>query len=344
MTRVCLYYRTAPERDRWFPGDRFIRPVVRRVIRGRTRPGGVDKVFHNLCLGLDKLNMRYEVNLPFHKLRSDDFVGMLGRGRNCLDSYRQPNPIVAGIGLMTHPSEWPTLCRDFPVAKYLQHSEWANNVYKPYFGDRCAVWPVGIDTDKWKPILKSGNSEILKDEIEDGKTVDFLIYDKIMWDYERTCNDLKKPISNELEKRGLSFEVIRYGNYGPGEFQQALSRCRAMIFMCEHESQGLAYQECLSSGVPILAWDQGWCLDPNRFTWGQPEIPATSVPYFDKRCGIKFHGIGEFSARLDEFLGKLKSNAFQPRDYILENLTLEKCARQYLEILRATSNENQSPQ
>jgi hypothetical protein len=24
MSRICLYYRAAPERDRWFPGDRLI--------------------------------------------------------------------------------------------------------------------------------------------------------------------------------------------------------------------------------------------------------------------------------------------------------------------------------
>ncbi len=330
--RICLYYRLDPERNRWIPGDRFIRPLVRRLIRGKPRPSGVDKVFINLCLGLDKLGIRYEVNLPFKKLRADDLVGVLGRGRNCLDGYAQLNPIVAGIGLMTHPSEWPTLCHDFPVVKYLQHSEWANNVYKPYFGDRCAVWPVGIDTEQWKPQPKAN------------KVTDFLIYDKIRWDYEQTCSDLKKPILHELEKRGLSFEVIRYGGYGPGEFQQALSRCRAMIFLCEHESQGLAYQECLSSGVPILAWDQGWCQDPNRLKWGQLEIPTTSVPYFDERCGVKFQSAQNFAGRLDEFVAKLESKYFAPRDYILRNLTLEKCAQQYLEILRTVAKGNQSPQ
>jgi len=324
MGRLCLYYHAEPERDRWLPGDRLVRPFIRRVIRGKPRPGGVDKVFINLCLGLDRLGIKYEVNLPFEELQDHDRVGVLGRGRQCLKGYDRCNSIVAGVALMAHPSEWQTLCDEYPVVRYLQHSEWANNVYKPYFGDRCGIWPVGIDTDLWKP------------EAETQKTTDFLIYDKITWDYDRTCIELKEPILRELKTRHLSTEIIRYGMYSPAQFRQALRRCRAMIFLCEHESQGLAYQECLSSGVPVLAWDQGWCLDPNRFKWGQPQIPATSVPYFDERCGLKFHNASEFPGRLDAFWARLQARSFKPRDYIVENLTVEKCAEAYL---RFFSNE-----
>jgi hypothetical protein len=322
MSRLCLYYVPEPEIDRFLPGDRYIRPIIRRMIRGKPRPGGVGKVFINLCLGLDKLGVQYEVNLPFKQLQKSDRVGVLGRGCNCLNGYERDIPIVAGIGLMTHPSEWPTLCEDYPVVKYLQHSHWANELYKPYFGDRCTLWPVGIDTDVWKP------------STSETKAIDFLIYNKVMWDYEQRCVDLLTPIRQYLNQRNLSFEELRYGAYTSQDYRNALSRCRAMIFLCEHESQGIAYQECLASDVPILAWDQGWCLDPNRFKWGTSHIPATSVPYWSDRCGIKFKDISEFPAKLEEFLEKLQSQQFAPRDYILENLTLEKCAHRYLEILK----------
>src|SRR5580658_5735201 len=116
MSRICLSYSPDPERDRWLPGDRWLRPVVRRLVRGRPRPGGLDKVFINLRLGLDRLRIPYEVNRAYGSLRHDDLVGVLGRGRHCLDGYKRPEPLVAGIGLMTHPSEWPTLFGDYPVA------------------------------------------------------------------------------------------------------------------------------------------------------------------------------------------------------------------------------------
>lgn len=321
MTRLCLYYIQELEHDRWLPGDRHVRAIVRRILRGAPRPGGVDKVFINLCLGLDRLNMKYEVNLPFDQLQADDLVGILGRGHSCLDGYNKPNPIVAGIGLMTHPSEWPDLCEQYPVVKYLQHSQWANEVYKPYFGDRCVIWPVGIDTLHWQP----GSDQ--------NKTTDFLIYNKIHWNHEHQERELLAPIRQALVERQLSFQELCYGSYKPQDYRIALGQCRAMIFLCEHESQGIAYQECLASGVPILAWDQGEVLDPNRFAWGTPHIPATSVPYWDERCGIKFKNFGEFSAKIDEFLDKQKRHEFAPRDYIMENLTLEICASKYLDIV-----------
>jgi glycosyltransferase involved in cell wall biosynthesis len=317
--RICLYYRAEPEKDRWLRGDRFVRPIIRRIVRGKPRPGGLDKVFINLCLGLDKLGVPYEVNLPFSRLGSDDHVGVLGRGPRVLAGYNRPNPIVAGIGLMNHPSEWPSLCTDYPVVKYLQHSKWANDIFIPYYGKHCDIWPVGIDTEVWKP-----------QPIQ--KTTDFLIYDKVRWDHDQYETSLLQPVRIELSERGLSFAEIRYGYYREEEFHKLLGRCRAMIFLCEHETQGLAYQECLSSGVPILAWDQGWWLDPNRSKWGQAETPATSVPYFDERCGITFANISQFPDRLSEFWARLQAGSLHPRDYILDNLTLEKCAQDYLRI------------
>jgi glycosyltransferase involved in cell wall biosynthesis len=326
MSRLCLYYRPEPERDRWLPGDRFIRPLARRLIRGPRRAGGLDKVFINLRLGLDRLGIAYKINPPFRRLQKEDRVAILGRGRHCLEGYAQPNPIVAGIGLMTHPSEWPTLCDDYPVVRYLQHSAWCDTVYRRYFGNRCSIWPVGIDTDRWRPADP------------DKKNVDFLLYDKIHWERDARETDLLSPIRAALAQGGLTCETLRYGHYTPDAFRTALARCRAMIFLSAHESQGIAVQEAMASGVPILAWDPGTVQDPERFRWGEPVIPATSVPYFDARCGLRFLNQAEFSAQLPEFCAGLKAGRFAPRDYILENLTLEICSRHFVEIVDAAQS------
>jgi hypothetical protein len=316
MSRLCLYFRNLPEVDRWLRGDRFLRPLIRRIVRGKHPIGGVGKVFLNLCLGLDRLGVEYLVNLPFKHLLPNDRVAVLGRGRQVLDGYDRPNPIVAGIALMTHPSEWPTLCEDYPVRYYLQHSKWANDIYRSYYGDRCAIWPVGIDTETWRP---SG----LKD-------VDLLIYDKIMWDRGPERPALLRQVLETVARLKLNALMIRYGTYGEAEYLDLLARSKAMIFLCEHESQGLAYQECLSSDVPVLAWDQGYCLDPCRFAWGQPVIPATSVPYFDPRCGERFLGADDFEEKLLLFLDRMRSSVYQPREFVLENLTLARSANHFL--------------
>lgn len=298
------------------PGDRLVRPLARRLIRGKPRLSGIDKVFHNLCLGLDCLGVDYLINLPFKELTADDRVGVLGCGRYSLQGYDRPNPIVAGIALMTHPSEWPTLCEDYPVKRYLQHSAWANDVYRWYFGDRCGIWPVGIDTDNWPPAAD--------------KDIDLLIYDKVRWNREMVKPPLSAVISAFASRKHLVVESVVYGNYTEREYRRLLDRSKGMIFLCEHESQGIAYQECLSCGVPVLAWDQGHCLDPNRFAWGQPNIPATSVPYFDGRCGERFAGPEDFDEKLSMFLEKIDASAYSPRDFVMENLTLRGSAKRFL--------------
>ena len=139
-------------------------------------------------------------------------------------------------------------------------------------------------------------------------------------------------------RHNLRVRELRYGHYAPEEFRAALHTAQAMVFVCEHETQGIAYQEALASGVPLLAWDHaGEWLDPNyhphRIRYG----PISSVPYFDGRCGLKFRDAAEFTALLPVFQSQVKRGGFAPRDYILENLTLEKCAAKFVDIVQAVT-------
>lgn len=345
MSRLCLYDIQEPEYDRWLPGDRFIRPIVRRTVRGPRRPSGLDRVLLNLRLGLDQLGLSYEVNLPFQKLRDDDHVCVLGRGVHCLDGYNRPNRIMGGIGMMTHPAEWPDLCDRHPVVRYLQHCEWGRRMYAAYYGQhRVSCWAVGIDADAWQPVPPKA------------KTTDFLIYDKIRWNRDHYEVQLLNPILEALRARGLTWEVLRYNSYAPEAYRSvfsfskdlyrrrfvsgrgfdtyrlALNRCRAMLFLCENESQGLAYQEAMASGLPVLAWDQGWWLDPNRFKWNADPTPATSVPFFDARCGRRFRDFAAFPAELDLFLTQLRQGNFDPRGYVVETLPLHQCAAHFVQL------------
>jgi hypothetical protein len=319
---LVLVYKTPPETDRWVAGDRWVRPLVRRVIRGPRIPSGIDKVFLNLAAGLKELRIPFRVNPRWSDIRPHDRVGVLGRDRACLEGYELPNPIVAGVALMTHPSEWPDLCQKYPVHKYIQHCEWAIDLYRPYFGaERCAIWPVGIDTAAWSPGPAAA------------KTVDFLLYDKVRWNHDGYDQTLIEPVRTALRNAGCTFEEIRYGAYRPEDYALALTRCRALLFLCEHESQGIAYQEAMSAGLPVLAWDPGEWLDPARMKWGTPHVPATSVPYFDARCGERFPDAAAFPEILGLFLERLRSGGYFPRDYMLENLTLAGCARRYVALL-----------
>jgi hypothetical protein len=247
---------------------------------------------------------------------------VLGDGEYALKGYNISNPVIAGIGLMTHPASWPNLCIEYPVVKYLQHSVWTKNIYIPYYGaDKCDTWPAGIETDKWSPV----------EEVE--KKYDLLIYNKIMWDKEKTDTGLKLPVLKRLDDLGLSYREIIYGQYVESDYMNLLQQSRAMIFLCEHESQGFACCEALSMNVPVFAWDQRFWLDPDRFIWNNPVVPATSIPFFDETCGMSFTDLDGFENNFDLFWKKVSSGEFNPRTYILENLTLKKSAERMLAII-----------
>ncbi|RYU91613.1 glycosyltransferase family 1 protein [Mucilaginibacter terrigena] len=324
MNRIHLYFRSQTVTDRFLPGDRYIIPALRKLIKG-SRVSGIEKVFINLCKGFDELRVNYDINLPFKKIQPDEPVVVLGNGMHALQGYHQPNPVIAGIGLMSHPSGWPNFFTDYPIAKYLQHSVWTNNIYLPYYGEgNCAIWPAGIDTDKWAPKAKAI------------KKHDILVYDKIMWDKNDTRKQLKAPILAKLNTLGLSYAEITYGDYKEAEYFEILQQSKGMIFLCEHESQGFACCEAMAMNVPVFAWNQGQWLDPNRIAWGETEVvPASSIPFFDERCGMEFKNPEDFEAKIDQFWHKLISNGFNPREYILENLTLKKSAQIMLDIINS---------
>jgi hypothetical protein len=62
--------------------------------------------------------------------------------------------------------------------------------------------------------------------------------------------------------------------------------------------------------------------------------PVTSVPYWDDRCGVKFGGGGDLLEAFDLFWRGIEGRVFSPRDMVLERLTLERCASDYVALAR----------
>jgi glycosyltransferase involved in cell wall biosynthesis len=314
-----LFYQE-PDPDRWVAFDRYPRRMLRRLVRGRPRPGGQRMVFLNLMKGLDRLGVPYRVNDFAHARRSPEELACIIGKPHVLFEREWKNPVLFGASVFSHPLDCPDLFDRYPVRRMLVPGEWMRRMCEPYYGDRVTPWPVGIDTDEWCPGPAS-------------KSTDLLVYDKVRWEHERHEQALIEPIRAVLRKAGRNFEEIRYGAYQPAELKAALARCRAAVFLCEHETQGLAYQQMLSSGVPVLAWDRGGCWQdpeyyPDRVQFG----PVTSVPYWDERCGARFTSGDDFAPAFERFWDAVHAGTFAPREYVLENLTLERCAHKYLRL------------
>lgn len=314
-----------PDPDRWFPYDRFIRKIIRRLVRGKQRPGGVMMVALELMKGLDYLGIPYRFNdYRYAKKHPNELIGVIGKP-HILQEKKFKNPILFGAGIFSHPIEAPDLFEVYPnIQQVLVPGEWMQKMFEPYYGEKVVTWPVGIDTHKWQPIVK--------DNIE----YDFLIYDKIRWDYDRFERELITPIKAHLTEKQLTYTTIKYGHYDHQELLSKLKRSKTVIFLCEHETQGLAYQQILATNTPILAWDKGgiW-KDPYYFPERAKFAPVSAVPYWDERCGLKFDAIDNFPLVLEEFRICFAKGKFNPRAYILENLTLEICAQKYVDIYRS---------
>jgi glycosyltransferase involved in cell wall biosynthesis len=320
-----LFYEE-PDADRWVRFDRFPRRAIRRIVRGRPRIGGQRRVFLNLCAGLDRLRVPYRVNDYSHARRHPAELACIIGKPHVLDKMKWENLILFGAAVPSHPVDDPDLFDRRPVKQVLVPGPWAEAMFKPHW-DAVEAWPVGIDTDRWQPVG------------DRGKTSDVLLYDKVRWEHEEYEQSLLEPIRAQLRQRGHSVVEIRYGGYREEEYAAALCTCRTMIFLCEHETQGIAYQQALASGVPILAWDRGgpWG-DPSYYPHRVIYEPVTSVPYWDDRCGAKFRSSEDFAAAWDEFWDAYRAGAYAPRDYILDELTLEKSAGRYVELADATGH------
>jgi len=317
-----LFY-SEPEPDRWIKFDRYPRRVVRRLFRGKPHPGGVMMVAINLMKGLNKLGVQYRFNdYAYINKHPDELACIIGKP-HLLFNKKWPNPILFGAGVFSHPSDCPDLFVKYPnVRRILVPGEWTRKMFEPFYGDKVIAWPVGIDTDYWRP--STGE-----------KQFDFLIYDKVRWERDRFQQELIEPIIQILQQQGLSYHFVKYGSYTPPELKTKLEQSKAAIFLCEHETQGLAYQQILSTNTPILAWDRGgYWQDPEYYPDRVCYEPVTSVPCWDRRCGETFAGIDDFESVLKLFAETMAREAYSPRAYIMENLTLEKCASEYMNIAR----------
>ena len=324
--RTVLLFFEDVEQDTFFPNDRRARRALRKVyhsLTGGQRVTGFGVAFGLLERALERLGYRVVVNDD--RLARDNPaypVGIAGYP-HVLRGWTFPNPAVLGPGLFDHPKLAPRLMEDPRFRLYLVPSAWMKALFDRTYGARCAVWCAGVDLEQWPDYASAP------------KDIDFLVYDKIHWDRAGREASLLRPLLSRLEERALTATVLRYGRYRHEEYRGLLRRSRGMIFLSEHETQGIAYQEAMACNVPVLAWVNGYWLDPQRSRFEAGPVPATSVPYFSDQCGETFAGPDDFGAALGRFLAR--RGWYEPRRYVAENLSLEVSGRRYLEHYRSAS-------
>jgi hypothetical protein len=296
---------------------RRLRAAWRRIKRVQVDTGYFT-AFLNLKRSLETQGVTVRVNdFAYARAHPSEPIGISGYPR-VFERVRLPNPAVFGPGYVPPPDEVEAVMARCNIKVMTLPSEWPCRLWADRLGAGAQPMSVAIDLDAW-PDLSS-----------EPKTLDLLVYDKIRWHRAEREADLLEPFLALARARGLRVRVLRYGHHHLSQFKEALAAARGLVFLCEHETQGLAYQEAMASGVPVLAWDEGVLVDPHQGRFAPSDLRVSSVPYFDARCGLTF-AKSEMEARFDAFLAGL--NSFNPRAYVAEALSPEAGARRYLALL-----------
>ena len=198
---------------------------------------------------------------------------------------------------------------------YIQPSEWAAKVWEtnPLCANiRIAPLPFGVDTEKFK------------EEIPLNERNHIFIY------FKTRHPALLNFIKSFLNSKNLNFEIFNYDTrYDENSFISFLKKSKFGIWIGRHESQGFALEEALSCNVPLLVWDVKSMNEEHGYNY--PDIPATCIPYWDERCGEHFYNSNELETIFEKFLNNISS--YKPREYILENLSIEKCDKKFTELI-----------
>ena len=295
-------------------GRRLARFVYRTIRRKQVRTGFYT-AFVALRTALERAGCDVRVNDFALAAKMPDYpIGIAGYP-SVLDAVKLPNPRIFGPGDFGTPAEAVAVAADARMKLLIQPSDWFRDYYHPSCGDKVVTWFAGIDADHWADA--SGQE----------KSIDVLIYDKIRWHREERVPAILDRLVAHLEARGLSHRILRYGHHHQGNFAEGLRHARSLAFLCEHETQGLAYQEALAANVPVFAWDEGVFVDPQLNGDAPPGLAVSSVPYFDDRCGARFT-LAEMEPAFDAFWAHRES--YRPRAYVLDALSMEASAAAYL--------------
>lgn len=275
---------------------------------GASQVSGPQKVLVNLAKGLDRMGYPYVFNHHPSSARRlwihDDAAA--------LRFMHQPRVLpVVGPNLFVMPVDAEP-CIDFRGAVYLRPSEWTVRFWEQAGFVECpmAPWAVGIDTDDFRPT----------GDVPDQRSV--MVYHK-MRDSQELVYILDRVRAHRLDAR-----LILYGAYDEDEYRRALRRVSMVIWHGQAETQGIALQEALACDVPVLVCD----VTSLRQTRGgypfEPEVfgfTVSAAPYFDERCGVRITELGALDTALESIMETRDS--FRPREYVLQNLSLEGQAR-----------------
>jgi glycosyltransferase involved in cell wall biosynthesis len=277
---------------------------------------GPKKVVENLIKGLDLIGYPYVINKRLDactRLWIHDDTTALKEIRSLDQSIK----VLVGPNLYIRPRNIPTNL-DISRAIFICPSPWAVTFWTDFGFNMCPVdyWPTGIDTNIHTPSTSDRNI--------------VLIY------FKQRFKEELEHVEKVLQEKNIAYKIISYGYYNENEYSKLLAHSKYVIWLGRHETQGIALQEALATNVPMIVCEvptlghwtpnekEGGLFDDKDNAYSKAEV----APYFDERCGIKIRDVFAIKTSIEHMENTW--NSFSPRNYILENLSLEKQARDFV--------------
>ena len=288
-----------------------------------TRVGGPWKVFRNLVKGLDQIGCPYSVNAPIasttHVLVHDTVAA--------LRHTRPDQRVLVGPNIFLDPSAIPSDI-DLTGRVFLQPCEWARVGWLAQGFDVCPihVWPVGIDTAAFGPIVPA----------DERKTV-VVMYK----DWQPAVLHQLNDVVAAVRACGHEPVVLTYGEYEEEEYVRVLHSALMIVWYGRVESQGIGLLEALSCDVPMVAVDMTRPPVGRDNNGRNSDLVTSTAPYFDERCGVKVASPDDIPDAVQRIL--VERDRWAPRQFILQNLTLDRQAAALLAIWAQYWDEHDWP-
>jgi glycosyltransferase involved in cell wall biosynthesis len=213
--------------------------------------------------------------------------------------------LFAGPNVVELPNQGDGILLSQEIDRVVVASDKVCREYESIASSLCGkivVWPAGVDENYWKPRGTSPRDTVL-------------IYNKRM---PALAHDLEA----NLQQHGFRCRVFNYGGkrndkYRLRDFRAALERSYACVFLSLSEPQGIAAAEAWSMDCPTFAFRE------RHFTH------VATIPYLSQETGRYWSRPEELLLHLANF----KPERFQPRAWVVENMTDEICARKLLTLI-----------
>lgn len=303
---------TEPSLDISYRLKKSIKNFIKKHLLKKDLPkySGHYAVVRSLLDGFEKINHPHNYN-PTSISECYDHVHVLAnvnalRMAIQLKKAGKIKRLTAGPNIVISSADEDGVVGAKEIDKYFVNSDWTISAYvldNPRLEGKIDKWPAGVDEHEWKIEKRTTEKPVA---LFYKKRPEYHIYEHCM---------------TSAKKAGYEIIEIICGSFSHSEFKEVLTIAEVAVFFVEQESQGIALQEIWATDTPTYVWN------PEIWMYKGVNYACTSAPYLTEKTGTFFRTNEDF----DELIKKPVSSTYEPRKWVLENMTDVICAKNFIE-------------